>query len=107
MRHVILPTQGIESEDPDEGQFFDQCSNEQWAKMKSDASTECMACAEPSEPIRMSVVIRPVDGAAWFGDAPGIDAGFVHLIDENGDLVGICEIGKFDRYAIAVLGPDV
>lgn len=46
------------------------------------------------------VIVRPVNGETWFEiPQPGFDAGIVHMIDEDGELVGFCEIGYFERNA--------
>lgn len=46
-------------------------------------------------------IVRPVNGKDWF-DEPGYECGIVHLIDENSDVVGICEIPFFEKNAIRI-----
>lgn len=43
-------------------------------------------------------VVRPVNGEDWYG-VPGLSHGVVHLVDENSELVGVVEVGYFDRMA--------
>lgn len=50
-------------------------------------------------------LVRPVDGAAWF-DQPGIEAGVVHLIDDDNNVVAIVETSYFDRNAAAASWSD-
>ncbi len=51
------------------------------------------------------VNVRPVDGKEWF-DAPGFEARVVHMVDENNDLVGVCDMGYFDKNAVRIDSDD-
>lgn len=50
-------------------------------------------------------VIRPVNAEDWF-NTPGFSVGLVHMVDENSDLVGYCEVGYFERNATRLSSDD-